>query len=58
MPRRPVCDLDDAFVKLCAAQEALKDALALVTMALTQMPAPSRSSDDYEEPTYIGGTSD
>lgn len=58
MPRRPVCDLDDAYMKLCDAQEALKDALALVSMALTQMPAPARHTDDYEEPTYIGGSND
>jgi hypothetical protein len=54
MGMRPKCDLDTAYVKLCDAIESMKDALSYAHMALAEMPAPARTEECYEEPTYIG----
>jgi hypothetical protein len=55
MGKRPKCDLDTAYIKLCNAIESMKDALAYAQMALVEMPPPVHSKESFDEPTYIGG---
>ena len=54
MPRRPTCDLDDAYIKLWNAIESMKDAIAFAQMALVNMPPPVHAKEGYDEPIYIG----